>query len=112
MLIAALCFVSFAAKPSATWQLWAGALTMAIGFASSLPCAITLPAEAGVPITPSRLLTMNLAGSLGETLMPFLLGIIFQSGRYRAFGATLVALNVVILGATAVARRAAPRSLY
>ena len=83
MLLSSLCFVAFAQLESHhVWQLWAGALIMAAGFASSLPCAITMPSEAGVVITPGRLLAMNLAGSAGESLMPFLFGAAFERGWY------------------------------
>lgn len=108
MLLSSLCFVAFAQLESHhVSQLWAGALIMAAGFASSLPCAITMPSEAGVVITPGRLLAMNLAGSAGESLMPFLFGAAFERGWYGAFGITLGALNVVVLAATALARATA-----
>ena len=118
MLVASLFFVALSATQAATHglvaatrvsQLWAGALIMALGFASSLPCAITMPSEAGVLVTPGRLLAMNLAGSAGESLMPFLFGAAFERGWDGAFGASLATLNVVMLTATAVARRATRR---
>ena len=106
MLAASLFFVAFAHGGSGrpAWLLWAGALTLAAGFASSLPCAITMPAEAGVAITPGRLLAMNLAGSAGESLAPFAFGAAFEAGWYSAFGPAFAVLNIVVLGATAVAR--------
>lgn len=119
MLLASLFFVGLSATQAATHglmaatrvpQLWAGALIMALGFASSLPCAITMPSEAGVLVTPGRLLAMNLAGSAGESLVPFLFGAAFERGWDGAFGASLAALNVVMLTATAVAHRATRRS--
>ena len=90
-----------------TWPLWVGVIMMALGFASSLPCAITLPAEAGVEITPPRLLAMNLAGSAGEMLVPYLMGAAFERGWDGAFGTTLALLQFVVLGATGIARHAA-----
>lgn len=108
MLLSSFCFIAFAQlEAHHVWQLWAGALIMATGFASSLPCAITMPSEAGVVITPGRLLAMNLAGSAGESLMPFLFGAAFERGWYGAFGITLGTLNVVVLAATALARATA-----
>lgn len=106
MLVSALAFFLFSVS-SAQWLLWAGALTMAVGFASSLPCAITLPAEAGVRITPPRLLAMSLAGSAGEMLVPFLLGTAFDRGMYDAFAVTFAILPLTVLVATGVAYRAA-----
>mmetsp|Transcript_28552 Transcript_28552/g.91454 ORF Transcript_28552/g.91454 Transcript_28552/m.91454 type:complete len:193 (+) Transcript_28552:3-581(+) len=110
----AIFFVCFAlARPAArgipppTWQLWIGSVGLALGFASSLPCAITLPTEAGVRITPGRLLAMNLAGSAGELIMPFAIGAAFQRGWFDAFGATLIALNIAVLCATGVAQNRA-----
>ena len=109
MLLSSLCFIGFAQFDESrhVWQLWAGALIMAAGFASSLPCAITMPSEAGVVITPGRLLAMNLAGSAGESLMPFIFGAFFERGYYGAFGTLLCALNVVVLTATFLARATA-----
>lgn len=118
MLLSSLFFVALSATQAATHglvadtraaQLLAGALIMALGFASSLPCAITMPSEAGVLVTPGRLLAMNLAGSAGESLMPFLFGAAFERGWDGAFGASLVMLNVAMLTATAVARRSTRR---
>lgn len=110
MLLSSLCFVAFAELTShQEWQLWAGALIMAAGFASSLPCAITMPSEAGVVITPGRLLAMNLAGSAGESIMPFIFGAAFERGWYGAFGITLGLLNLAVLSATALARAVAQR---
>ena len=58
-------------------------------------------------ITPGRLLAMNLAGSAGESLMPFIFGAFFERGYYGAFGTLLCALNVVVLTATFLARATA-----
>ena len=49
--------------------------------------------------------TMNLAGSAGEMLVPFALGAAFERGRYDAFGASLAVLNLIVLSATALAHR-------
>ena len=86
MLLAALFFIRFASPvgQSSAPTLWTGTLLLALGFASSLPCALTLPTEARVEITPARLLALNLAGSAGEMLCPFLLGIAFERGQYSA----------------------------
>ena len=87
--------------------LWAATLLMAIGFASSLPCAITLPSEVGVHVSPQRLLMMNLAGSAGECFAPFLLGAAFERGHYSALGGGVATLNLIVLSATFFAQRAA-----
>ena len=44
--------------------LWCGTLGLGFGCSSSLPCAITLPSEARVELTPLRLLCLNLSGSV------------------------------------------------
>ena len=61
--------------------LWLGTLALGLGCSSSLPCAITLPAEAQVELTAVRLLILNLSGSAGEMLLPFVLGLFFERGR-------------------------------
>lgn len=106
MLIAALFFARFssAAAPS-VGTLWSGTLLLALGFASSLPCALTLPTEARVEITPARLLALNLAGSAGEMLCPYALGLAFERGQYWALGYGAGALQVLILTATLAAWR-------
>ena len=52
--------------PSGSALLWLGTLGLGFGCSSSLPCAITLPSEARVELTPVRLLALNLSGSAGE----------------------------------------------
>ena len=54
--------------------LWVGTLGLGFGCSSSLPCAITLPSEAKVELTPDRLLALNLSGSAGEMLLPYVIG--------------------------------------
>eukprot|EP00316_Scyphosphaera_apsteinii_P011899 CAMPEP_0119339256 /NCGR_PEP_ID=MMETSP1333-20130426/97897_1 /TAXON_ID=418940 /ORGANISM="Scyphosphaera apsteinii, Strain RCC1455" /LENGTH=440 /DNA_ID=CAMNT_0007350749 /DNA_START=226 /DNA_END=1548 /DNA_ORIENTATION=+ len=106
MLISAFFFILFAANTDSggqTWQLWVGAIGLGLGFASSLPCAITLPSEAHVTVTPSRLFAMNLGGSAGEMFLPFLFGAAFDQGWYAVFGPSLVAMQVTVLSATAFA---------
>ena len=87
--------------------LWCGTLGLGFGCSSSLPCAITLPAEARVELTPFRLLALNLAGSAGEMLMPFLIGQVFERGEYHHLGTALVVLEALVVGCTAIAWRVA-----
>lgn len=49
------------------WLLWASCLLLGLGCASSLPCALTMPAEAHVALTPVVLMCLNLAGTIGES---------------------------------------------
>ena len=92
-------------SPTAT--LWCGTLGLGFGCSSSLPCAITLPAEARVELTPMRLLVLNLSGSAGEMLLPYLIGLFFEGGQHWVLGTVLVGLNAVIVGCTAIAWRVA-----
>ena len=87
--------------------LWAGTLGLGAGCSSSLPCAITLPAEARVTLSPVRLLVLNLCGSAGEMLMPFLIGAAFERGRYGALGVSLISLCVCTIVSTVIAWRVA-----
>ena len=43
-------------------------------------------------LSPVRLLILNLSGSAGEMLMPFLIGFAFERGRYGALGGALISL--------------------
>lgn len=92
-------------------QLWLGTVGLGFGCSSSLPCAITLPAEAKVELTPGRLLLLNLAGSAGEMLLPFLIGLAFEQRDYSALGTALVMMEILVVGCTATAWRAARRRL-
>lgn len=84
-------------------QLWIGSIGLGFGCSSSLPCAITLPAEAKVELTPVRLLVLNLAGSAGETLLPYLIGLAFEQRRYTVLGTAVVLMELVVTGGTACA---------
>jgi|EP00966_Prymnesium_polylepis_P125704 hypothetical protein len=105
MLASGLVFTLYASGLAgrSTPLLWLGTLLLSVGFASSLPCALTLPAEAGLTITPPRLLALNLAGSAGEMFIPFAISMLFGRGWYGAFGPVVVVLQLVVLGATGVA---------
>ena len=46
-------------------------------------------------LTPTRLLVLNLAGSAGEMVPPFLVGAAFERGSYGIFGMCLVALSAL-----------------
>ena len=98
----------WAARPSAL-LLWVGTLGLGLGCSSSLPCAITLPAEAHVQLTPVRLLVLNLAGSAGEMLLPYTIGACFERARYGALGVSLLALEATVVVCTAIAWRVAAR---
>lgn len=112
MFVAALCYVAFASVGHAPPALlWAGTLVLAAGFASSIPLCYTLPAEAKIPSTPGRVLAMNLGGSGGEMVLPFLLGLAFERKAFGAFGASLLALPAVVLVATGLAWATATRGL-
>lgn len=87
MLLASLVYLAFSAARAAgvaasasspEWLLWAGTAGLALGFASSIPCSYSLPAEAHIPSTPLRVLTLNLGGSAGEMVMPFVIGILVR----------------------------------
>ena len=97
---------SDAASAAPTALLWAGTVLLAAGFASSIPCAYTVPAEVEVESTPGRVLTLNAGGSLGEMVTPFVLGLAFEHGLYSSFGATLLLLNAAVLVAVVLTRSA------
>ena len=103
MLVAGVLYIAYAAGVRATALLWAATVLLALGFASSLPCAMTLPAEAGLAITPARLLALNLAGSVGEMLFPVFISLLFGRGRYGGFGFVVATLQLVVLSATGFA---------
>ena len=92
-------------SPTAT--LWCGTLGLGFGCSSSLPCAITLPAEARVELTPMRLLCLNLSGSAGEMLLPYIIGLFFEAGQHWILGSVLVGLSALIVVCTAIAWRVA-----
>ena len=88
------------AWPPGSSLLWVGTLGLGLGCSSSLPCAITLPSEARVELTPLRLLCLNLSGSAGEMLLPYIIGLAFERGRYATLGLTLVGLEAVVVVCT------------
>ena len=91
-------------------ELWAGSLGLGFGL-NSYVVAITLPSEARVELTPLRLLVLNLGGTAGEMIVPFLLGHAFESHRYGALGASLVALTAGITNSSRQERSRAGRAL-
>jgi hypothetical protein len=97
--------VAFAAyRPgSRALQLWAATVCLGLGCASALPCALTMPAECDVPLTPMILMALNLAGTIGEMVAPFVIGLALQAGVYRALGLSIVAMMAALLTATATA---------
>ena len=107
MLVSSACYLLLSStaglSPHAYRYLWAGTIGVAIGFASSIPCAYTLPTEARVRSTPATVLALNLGGTAGELCLPFLVGLAFERGRYRGFAQGLVALQLAALGATGLA---------
>ena len=69
-----------------------------------------MPAEARLPLTPAVLLLFNLAGTCGEMVAPFAMGLLLDRRMHRAFGGSIVGLTAVMLGASAIAwRRREPR---
>ncbi|KAL1527202.1 hypothetical protein AB1Y20_015881 [Prymnesium parvum] len=115
MLSGSLAFVAYTLSPAGNNRLlWGASMLMALGVSSSLPCAITLPRETNVQITPGALLAFNVGGTLGETLFPCLIGMAFERKSYLSLGVLLTssqaaALLSALIGLTAVAglRRAA-----
>jgi hypothetical protein len=87
--------------------LWSACLLLGLGCASSLPCALTMPAEASLTLTPAMLTALNLAGTLGEMLAPYCIGLLLQRGWYQSVGLAVVAMMVALMSATAVAWAAA-----
>ena len=112
MLIAAALVADFDAARATTplpgsSLLWGGTLALGFGCSSSLPCAITLPSEAHVELTPVRMLLLNLAMSAGEMVMPFVIGLAFERAHYHALGTSLVLLETAVTASTAIAWRIA-----
>jgi hypothetical protein len=90
-------------------ELWVG--TCMLGFSCmSYVVAITLPSEAQVELTPTRLLVLNLAGSAGEMAVPFFVGIAFEAGKYRVFGLCLIALSSLLCICTLASWHTASRT--
>ncbi len=99
---------SHAARSSSSAQLWAGATCLGFG-CSTYVVAITLPSEARVELTPTRLLVLNLAGSAGEMLPPFLVGLCFERKLFGALGLLSSVLTAAICVATLAAWRVTHR---
>ena len=105
MLVAAsvLCLHHGSAAPRA-WQLWLGALLTALGCASALPCAITMPSEMGVQLDARHvLLLLNVAGTAGEMFSPYAMGLAFEREWYGAFGKLVLVEQLAATAATALA---------
>ena len=88
---------------SSSILLWVGTLGLGFGCSSSLPCAITLPSEAKVELTPYRLLALNLSGSAGEMFFPYLIGLFFERRRFASLGVVLVLLEAAVVFSTVAA---------
>ena len=105
MLVAAsvLCLHHGSAAPRA-WQLWLGSLLTALGCASALPCAITMPSEMGVQLDARHvLLLLNVAGTAGEMFSPYAMGLAFEREWYGAFGKLVLVEQLAATAATALA---------
>ena len=111
MMLAGALYVDYVARHG-TWQLWLATFLLGLGCSSSLPCALTMPMEAQILLTPSVLMCLNLAGTVGEMVAPFLVGLALQQGVYRSLGLGVVGMMVVMGGASSLAwstsRRVAP----
>ena len=109
MLVAAGLITAYSVSAAARHplMLWTGTLALGLGCASSLPVAITLPAEARVRQSPTLLLALNFACSTGEMLAPYILGLALERGWHAALGLWLVSAMLVTLGATGVSHHAA-----
>ncbi|EOD13012.1 hypothetical protein EMIHUDRAFT_247190 [Emiliania huxleyi CCMP1516] len=55
MMLAGALYVDYVARHG-TWQLWLATFLLGLGCSSSLPCALTMPMEAQIPLTPSVLM--------------------------------------------------------
>lgn len=91
------------------WELWAGSIGIGLGCAAIYPIALTLPSEAHVDLTPVRLLSLTLASSAGEMLLPFVMGIAFEHGRYADLPTSCLVLDLVALVGTSAACAVASR---
>jgi hypothetical protein len=109
MLAAGLLYIIYQASPTraGTLMLWGATVLLGVGCASALPCAVTMPTEAAVVLTPGILMALNLAGSIGEMLPPFGVGLLFSKGWYGSLGWGVTAMAAVMLAATATAWRTA-----
>jgi hypothetical protein len=83
--------------------LYAATISLGVGVSSVFPALLTLPPEAGVPVTPSRMATLQLMGSAGEMLCPFFVGVLFQLRLYSWFGPLIAGSQAVSLLALAAA---------
>ena len=61
-------------------------------------------------LSPGRLLALNLAGSAGEILGPFVIGLAFERAWYGALGYCLIALASVLVACTLGAWHVAARA--
>ena len=80
-----------------------GSVLLGLGISHMYPCAMTLPAEAGVTITPNLMMVLNLFGSVGEMAGPAALGVFFSRSWYASLGEWVALLSALGLGTTAVA---------
>ena len=93
---AAVCILWCSFAPSEA-LMWAGALGLGLGVSSAFPCAITLPPEAGVPMTPIKFTLFQIAGTSGEVGLPYIVGLCFERKWYAALGLFCVAMQLAAL---------------
>ena len=95
-LVGAVCVLWCSVAPS-EGLMWAGALGLGLGVSSAFPCAITLPPEAGVPMTPIKFTLFQIAGTTGEVGLPYIVGLAFERRWYASLGLFCVAMQLASL---------------
>ena len=95
-LVGAVCVLWCSVTPS-EGLMWAGALGLGLGVSSAFPCAITLPPEAGVPMTPIKFTLFQIAGTTGEVGLPYIVGLAFERRWYASLGLFCVAMQLASL---------------
>ena len=103
-------------------MLWLATLGTGVGIAALYPCAVTIPEEASIPVTPAvqqlkgaptipvnsadsdpcfyhqaMMLGFNLVGTAGEMVGPVVLGWRFGHGHYAALGEWAFVLTLLSL---------------
>ena len=109
MLVSSSAYIAFSGATPRPALLWVGSVGIGLGIASSFPCAMALPAEAHVPLTPTVMMALNLMGSAGKMAGPAVLGRAFGRGWYDALGLWVALLGAAVLGGSTVALAAARR---
>lgn len=89
--------------------LWIAAVGLGLGVSSGLPCVYSLPAEARVHLGPKAITVLNAASTLGETSMPYIIGLAFGKQHHWLLGALMTALMAAALTVATLSWRLAAR---